>query len=334
MTELSRRDLMSDQTIRWCPGCGDYSILAQLQTAMSKIGLPKERYAVISGIGCSGRLPYYVDTYGFHTIHGRAPAVATGLKLANPELSVWIGTGDGDALSIGGNHFAHVLRRNVDLNIILFNNRIYGLTKGQYSPTSEVGKRTKSSPMGSLDQPLNPAAFALGSGATYVARSVDVMPKDLRQAMLDAHAHAGTSFLEVLQNCNIFNDGAFAAWTDRDKRTRRILSVVAGEPLVWGDDEARFGLVQRGFALKVVPLDEQTTEADCVVHDPTDEGLAWALATLDGGDAPLILGTLYQVERPTYESLVHDQIVQAQGGLEAADIHRLLQTSDSFTVRG
>ncbi len=334
MTKLTRRDFMSDQTIRWCPGCGDYSILAQLQTAMATIGLPKEQYAVISGIGCSGRLPYYIDAYGFHTIHGRAPAVATGLKLANPELSVWVGTGDGDALSIGGNHFAHALRRNIDLNIILFNNRIYGLTKGQYSPTSQIGARTKSSPMGSLDRPMNPAAFALGSGATFIARSVDVLPKDLRQVLVDAHHHKGAAFVEVLQNCNIFNDGAFAAWTDKDNRARRICYATAGEPLVWGDDDERYGLVQKGFSLQVTRLGDGVTEADCVVHDPTDEGLAWALAGLIGDDAPLVLGILYQVEAPIYDQQVHDQIVQAQGGLEAEDIHRLLQTSDSFTVRG
>jgi 2-oxoglutarate/2-oxoacid ferredoxin oxidoreductase subunit beta len=329
---LSRKDFMSDQTIRWCPGCGDYSILAQLQNALADLELPREQVAVISGIGCSSRLPYYMSTYGFHTIHGRAPAVATGLKITNPDLSVWVITGDGDGLSIGGNHLAHVLRRNVDLNLILFNNRIYGLTKGQYSPTSEVGKRTKSSPMGSLDNPIDPAAFALGSGATHVVRSVDVFPKHLRGVLADCHHHTGTSFLEVLQNCNIFNDGAFADVTARDARKERVLYLTHGEPLVWGEARRR-GLVRRGFGLAAVDLDDGVTEADCVVHDETDRQLAWALATLDVPEAPLILGSLYRVEADTYEHRVSDQLAQAQDTLGAGDIHRLLQSGESFVVR-
>jgi len=273
-----------------------------------------------------------MSTYGFHTIHGRAPAVATGLKLANPDLSVWVITGDGDALSIGGNHLAHVLRRNVDLNILLFNNRIYGLTKGQYSPTSEVGKRTKSSPMGVVDAPINPAAFALGSGAAYVARSVDVLPKHLRKALVDAHAHHGTSFLEILQNCNIFNDGAFAEHTDKAARPERILYLTAGEPLCWGA-ERRMGLVQQGMGLEIIQVNSPEDEAQCVRHDPQDRNLAWALANLEGDALPLILGVLYDGQRQPYEVGVRDQILDAQGGLQADDIHRLLQTPDAFTVR-
>ena len=334
MTGLTRRDFMSDQTIRWCPGCGDYSILAQLQTALADLGLAREKVAVVSGIGCSSRLPYYVASYGFHTIHGRAPAVATGLKLANPDLSVWVATGDGDGLSIGGNHLAHVLRRNVDLNILLFNNRIYGLTKGQYSPTSELGKRTKSSPVGVVDPPFSPAAFALGSGATYVARSVDVLPKHLRDALVAAHRHPGTSFLEILQNCNIFNDGAFDAWTGKERRDRHILYAEPGAPLAWGPDGERRGLIRDGFALRIVDLDDDHPESACVVHDPTDRGLAWALATLDGPDAPLVLGTLYAVEAPRYEDAVRDQIASAREKLGAGHIARLLRSSDSFKVRG
>jgi len=332
MSGLVRKDFMSDQAIRWCPGCGDYSILAQLQTAMATIGKPQHEHAVISGIGCSSRLPYYMATYGFHTIHGRAPAVATGLKLANPDLSVWVITGDGDALSIGGNHLAHVLRRNVDLNILLFNNRIYGLTKGQYSPTSELGKRTKSSPMGVVDAPMNPAAFALGSNASYVARSVDLLAKHLRKTLVDADGHAGTSFVEILQNCNIFNDKAFAAYTDKTARPERILYLEAGEPLMWGE-QTRHGLRQRGLGLEVFEIEGPEDEAACLRHDPTDRNLAWALATLDAPDAPLILGVLFAEERHTYEGDVQAQILDAQGGLEAADIHRLLQTPDSFKMR-
>lgn len=331
MTKLTRRDFMSDQTIRWCPGCGDYSILAQLQTALADVGRTPDDVAVISGIGCSSRLPYYMASYGFHTIHGRAPAFATGLKLAQPDVSVWVITGDGDGLSIGGNHLAHVLRRNVDVNLMLFNNRIYGLTKGQYSPTSELGKRTKSSPMGVLDNPMNPAAFALGSGATHVARSVDVQPKHLRQAMVESYEHKGTSFLEILQNCNIFNDGAFEEYTARDVRDDRILYIEAGQPMVWGKDLRR-GLIRQGFGLAVAVLGDDVTEADCVTHDPTDRSLAWALATLDAPDAPLILGTLYKVDAPTYGAGVRDQIERAQSKLGAGDIHRLLQSGESFRM--
>jgi 2-oxoglutarate/2-oxoacid ferredoxin oxidoreductase subunit beta len=332
MSALTRRDFMTAQTIRWCPGCGDYSILAQLQTALAEIGLPREQVAVVSGIGCSSRLPYYVETYGFHTIHGRAPAVATGLKLANPSLSVWVATGDGDGLSIGGNHLAHTLRRNVDLSILLFNNRIYGLTKGQYSPTSELGKRTKSSPAGVVDQPFNPAAFALGSGATHVARSADVLPKHLRDTLVGAHGHRGTSFVEILQNCNIFNDGAFDAWVGRERRADHILYAEPGAPLVWGETRRR-GLVREGFRLKMVDLDGATSEADCVTHDPTDPGLAWALATLVGPDTPLVLGTLYQVQAPTYETEVAGQIDRERQRLGPGDIGALLRASDSFKVR-
>lgn len=332
MSQLTRRDFMSDQTIRWCPGCGDYSILAQLQTAFAEIGLPREDYAVISGIGCSSRLPYYMETYGFHTIHGRAPAIATGLKLARPELSVWVVTGDGDGLSIGGNHLAHVLRRNLDLSILLFNNRIYGLTKGQFSPTSEIGKRTKSSPSGVVDPPLNPAAFALGSGATHVARSVDVIPKHLRQSLVEAHHHRGATFLEILQNCNIFNDGAFASFTDRAHRSDRILYLQAGAPLVWGESRQR-GLIQRGLGLEIVELGSDITPEHCLKHDPADRNLAWALATLDLPDTPLMLGTLYQAAAPTYERQALQQITDARATLGEGDIQRLLRASDSFKVR-
>ena len=251
--KTTRKDFVSDQDVRWCPGCGDYAILSAIQKTMPEVGVPREKMAFISGIGCSSRFPYYMDTYGFHTIHGRAPAFATGLKCTNPELSVWVVTGDGDGLSIGGNHLLHAIRRNVDLNILLFNNRIYGLTKGQYSPTSESGKRTKSSPMGSLEEPFNPLTLALGAGAAYVARSVDVFTKHLREQLTAADAHTGTSFLEIYQNCNIFNDGAFVGFTDRKVRDEKVLYLKAGEPLVWGK-EARKGLALDGLKLKVVDI--------------------------------------------------------------------------------
>ncbi|MFT7519321.1 MAG: 2-oxoglutarate ferredoxin oxidoreductase subunit beta, partial [Kiritimatiellia bacterium] len=325
-----RKDFMSDQHIRWCPGCGDYSILAQVQTAFTKLGIPKEQFAIISGIGCSSRFPYYMDTFGFHTIHGRAPAVASGLKLARPDLSVWVVTGDGDMLSIGGNHIAHLLRRNVDLNVLLFNNQIYGLTKGQFSPTSELGKKTKSSPMGSVDNPFTPAEFALGCGATMISRAIDTNTKHLRQSIIDAEKHTGTSFVEIRQNCNIFNDGSHSDWTAKDVRDDRVLYMEHGQPLVWGKEQRR-GLVQSGMNLKVVVLGDDVTEADCVVHDKTDKGLAWALARLQGFDAPLMLGTLYQVEQEAYGKRVHDQIAAAKK-LGAAEISSLLNTKDSWMM--
>jgi 2-oxoglutarate ferredoxin oxidoreductase subunit beta len=331
VTTLTRKDLMTDQTIRWCPGCGDYSILAQMQTALAGLGVPRENLAIISGIGCSSRLPYYMETYGFHTIHGRAPAIATGLKVARPELSVWVATGDGDGLSIGGNHLAHLFRRNVDLNVVLFNNQIYGLTKGQYSPTSREGQVTKSSPMGVVDRPFLPLAFALGAGATHVARSVDVFPKHLRDQIVGAHLHPGTSFLEVLQNCNIFNDGAFDPWTDKVAREERVLYAEPGKPLQWGKS-AVWGLVRRGLGVQAVQVTAEN-QADILVHDPTDPGLAWALATLDGPDAPLVVGTLYAVERPRYEDGVRSQLQKAQKGLDPANIEALLATPDAVVVR-
>ena len=328
----TKKEFMSDQLIRWCPGCGDYSILSQFQTVATQLGLPRHQIAVISGIGCSSRFPYYMGTYGFHTIHGRAPAFATGLKCTRPDLSVWMVTGDGDALSIGGNHIAHVLRRNVDINIMLFNNRIYGLTKGQYSPTSEVGKKTKSSPMGSLDRPFNPISFALGSGATCVMRSVDVFAKHLRQTLLDALGHTGTSFMEIYQNCNIFNDGAFAEFTDREHRDDRVIYVEAGKPLVWGKTE-RKGLRLNGLALEMVTLDDETTEADCLVHDPTSLMLAHMLAQLDPQKGePVPLGTIYQVERPTYDAAFNAQLGEAKLAKPDATLEDLIHAGDTWTV--
>ena len=330
--EYTKKDFMSDQIIRWCPGCGDYSILSQVQTVFSTLGIPREKFAVISGIGCSSRFPYYMSTYGFHTIHGRAPTFATGLKAARPDLSVWVITGDGDSLSIGGNHLAHVLRRNVDLNILLFNNRIYGLTKGQYSPTSEVGKRTKSSPMGSIDHPFNPVAFALGSGATCYIRSIDVFAPHLRASIEASHHHTGTSLLEIYQNCNIFNDGAFASFTDRAVRDDRILFLEDGQPLVWGKT-SRWGLQQDGFSLKMVELSDTVTEADCLTHDVTNLTLATLLAHLDPeAGYPVPVGTFYQVSRPTYDAQFTEQLEDATERLGAGDLQKLLYSGDSWRI--
>jgi len=331
MTELKKKDFMSDQMIRWCPGCGDYSILSQVQTVFAGLGIPKEKFAVISGIGCSSRFPYYMNTYGFHTIHGRAPAFATGLKLTNPELSVWLITGDGDSLSIGGNHLAHVLRRNVDMNILLFNNRIYGLTKGQYSPTSEVGKTTKSSPYGSLDHPFNPLAFALGCDATWVARSVDVFAKHQREMLQTANTHRGTSFLELYQNCNIFNDGAFASFTDRKVRDERVLYLENGEPLVWGKEQ-KFGLALNGFDLEIVSFEGDVPD-HILRHDTSNRTLATFLARMAPEDGfPVAVGVFYDHPRPTYDGAFQAQVDDARAKLGAGNLDTLLQAGDVWTV--
>jgi len=324
-----KKDFMADQLVRWCPGCGDYSILSQVQTVLSKLGRPKEEFVVISGIGCSSRFPYYMDTYGFHTLHGRAPAVASGLKVTRPELSVWMVTGDGDALSIGGNHIIHLLRRNIDLNVLLFNNRIYGLTKGQYSPTSEQGKVTKSSPMGSLEVPFNPLSLALGSGGSFIARGIDVFGKHLREMMMASDAHKGTSFLEIYQNCLIFNDHAFGSFTDREVRDEKILYLEEGQPLIWGK-EVRRGLVLDGLALKVV---EVTDEAQILVHDPRSKALAHLLVELDGtGETPVPVGIFYREDRSTYGELFQAQIAESRQTLGNGELADLIDSSDSWTV--
>jgi 2-oxoglutarate ferredoxin oxidoreductase subunit beta len=329
-----RKDFQTDQLVRWCPGCGDYSILAQVQTVFAALGLPREQFAVVAGIGCSSRFPYYMQTYGFHTIHGRAPAFASGLKCTRPELSVWLVTGDGDGLSIGGNHLIHLFRRNVDLQVMLFNNRIYGLTKGQYSPTSEVGKRTKSTPFGSLDTPFNPISLALGAGASFVARSVDRFPKHLQATLTTAHEHAGTSFTEIFQNCNIFNDGAFEQYTERGVRDERVLYLEPGEKMIWGSERRR-GLVLDGLALTIVDLPEGADDSHVLVHDPTNKVVAQMLAELDGHDEfPLPVGVMYRIERPTYDSAFRDQIAQATQKLGQGDLRDLLHAGDTWTVEG
>src|SRR4051812_20976240 len=316
--KLTKADFVSGQEVRWCPGCGDYSILNNIQKVMPELGVPREKIVFVSGIGCSSRFPYYMNTYGFHSIHGRAPAVATGIKSANPELSVWVITGDGDALSIGGNHFMHAIRRNLDLNYILFNNRIYGLTKGQYSPTSEFGKKTKSTPMGVIDYPLNPLSVAIASEATFVARSIDIDVKHLG-AMVEATArHKGISFLEVYQNCNIFNDGAFDSFADRSVRSDHVLYLEHGKPMIFGKERNK-GIRMSGAHPEVVTIGENgITENDLLVHDIylTDPSVAFMLARMEyreGSEFPQPVGIFRAVERATYEDLMSQQLEAAIG---------------------
>lgn len=328
----TKKDFMSDQTIRWCPGCGDYAILSQVQTVFAELGVRREDFAVVSGIGCSSRFPYYMNTFGFHTIHGRATAVATGLKLARPELSVWIATGDGDALSIGCSHTAHILRRNVDVNILLFNNRIYGLTKGQYSPTSEEGKRSSSTPMGSVDHPFEPCAFALGADATFVGRSADVFVKEQRELLRAAHAHKGASFLEIYQNCNIFNDGAFALVTEKKTRDDNVLFVEHGKPLIYGGAEKKGLRLNGRLELEALPLGDDFTAEQALVHDETNPILATLLARLRPPEFPVAMGVLYRVSRPSYETRVHAQLDAAKSKPNAGDLMKALMGNNTWVV--
>ncbi len=337
---LSRKDFQSDQDVRWCPGCGDYAILAAVQRLLPTLDVPKEDHVFISGIGCAGRFPYYMDTYGMHSIHGRAPAIATGLKASRPELHVWIVTGDGDALSIGGNHLIHLLRRNVDVQLLLFNNQIYGLTKGQYSPTSERGKITKSSPYGSLDAPFNPVALALGADASFVARAMDRDPKHLGRVLERAHDHAGAAFVEVYQNCNIFNDGAFFEFTQKESKPERALFLRHDRPMTYA--EGAKGLRLDGLKLQAVDLESgQWSKDDCLVHDETSLELAQLLGRLfwqqDPGSSPgqalpRPFGVLYREERPTYEELLHTQIEGTTARKGKGDLDALLHAGDTWTI--
>ncbi len=335
-TVLKKKDFQSDQEVRWCPGCGDYAILSALQTVMPELGIPKERLVVISGIGCSSRFPYYMNTFGFHTIHGRAPAIATGLKTSRPDLEVWVITGDGDALSIGGNHLIHALRRNVNLKILLFNNRIYGLTKGQYSPTSEVGKRTKSTPVGSIDTPFDPVSVALGAGASMVARSVDIFQKHLKETLRRVAEHSGSAFVEILQNCNIFNDGAFSYLTDKEQREAEGLYLEHGQPLVFGPEGARRGLRLDPTSLRLenVALGDGVEAEDCLVWDENrpDPALAFLLAQCRPPEYPTALGVLRRVERPTYDGAVVEQIAQQQERRGTGTLEELLYSGETWQV--
>ena len=329
----TRKDFTSDQAVRWCPGCGDYAILAQTQKVFPDLGRKKEDFVFISGIGCSSRFPYYMDTYGFHTIHGRAPAIASGVKISRPDLSVWVVTGDGDGLSIGGNHTIHMLRRNLDMNVMLFNNRIYGLTKGQYSPTSEVGKVTKSTPMGSLDIPFNPLSLALGAGSTFIARTIDKETKHLQEMITESYKHKGTSFMEIYQNCNIFNDGAFSSLTDRDTKADTVLWLEDGQPLVFGSEKSK-GIRLDGNKPVVVEIGDKWSTEDLLVHDKSDYVIASLLANMTYlPDFPDPVGIFYSIQSPTYEDTLSDQISDAIKHKPKASVQDILNSGDTWTVK-
>ena len=330
--KLTKKDFTSDQDVRWCPGCGDYVILATFQKVLPDLGIPKEDIVVVSGIGCSSRFPYYVDTYGFHSIHGRAPAVASGVKLSNPNLSVWVITGDGDAMSIGGNHFIHVLRRNIDMNILLFNNRIYGLTKGQYSPTSEVGKKTKSTPMGSLDYQLNPPALAFGSAGTFIARTIDKELKHMGSIIKEAETHRGTSFIEIYQNCNIFNDGAFTNLTDREVKSDNVIVLEENQPMVFGKESDK-GLILDGSKFKVVDLSKDFSESDLLIHNPKDRNLGLLISEMTyDEDLPVPIGVFYKEDKPTYDTMMKEQIDKAKS-VQKINLQSLIEGPNSWEVK-
>ena len=334
--KASRKDFVSDQDVRWCPGCGDYSILANVQRVMPDLGVPRENVVFVSGIGCSSRFPYYMNTYGFHTIHGRAPAFATGIKASRPELSVWIVTGDGDGLSIGGNHLLHAIRRNIDTQILLFNNQIYGLTKGQYSPTSKVGIKTKSTPQGSIDHPVDPIAFALGCGATFIARTIDVDAKHMQKILKRAHDHQGTAFIEILQNCPVFNDGIWHDLQDRKTRAQASLVLEHGEPLVFGVPGERKGIVFKDGIPSVIDLadDDDPIERGVVVHDerPDASSYAGVLATLQRPDFPLPVGVFRAVEESVYETELQHQVETATKERGTGDLKALLHSGDTWQI--
>lgn len=332
MLPLTREDFVSDQEVRWCPGCGDYAILASVQKILPELGIARENTVFISGIGCSSRFPYYLNTYGFHTIHGRAPTIATGLKIARPELSVWIVTGDGDGLSIGANHLMHIMRRNLDVTILLFNNQIYGLTKGQYSPTSEKGKKTKTSPQGTIDEPFNPVQLALAAGCSFVARAIDVDAQGLQWVLKEAAAHRGTSFVEIYQNCNVFNDGAFAHISDRGFRAERTLTLTPNEPLVFGAEKDK-GLTYDGSNFTVVDL-KTTDRSQLYVHKKdNDIAMAIKLNALAYPDFPVPMGIFRSVERPIYEQEIQAQINQARSEQKNTSLEQLLRQGKTWTVR-
>jgi 2-oxoglutarate/2-oxoacid ferredoxin oxidoreductase subunit beta len=330
MATLTAKDFKSDQMVRWCPGCGDFAILSAVQKVMPTVGVPKEKIVFVSGIGCSSRFPYYMNTYGFHSIHGRAPTVATGIKCSNPELQVWVVTGDGDGLSIGGNHLIHALRRNVDLKILLFNNRIYGLTKGQYSPTSEIGKKTKSSPYGTIDAPLNPISVALASEASFVARAVDTDLPFLGEVLTRAAKHKGSVFIEIFQNCIVFNDGAFEGVAAKDVRDEKMMKLVHGKPMIFGAKKDK-GVRLNGLEPEVVTFDPANPPKDLLVHDEKAKSatLANLLAHLE---LPVPQGVFRAVERPALHELMDAQVNEAKAA-KPADLQRLLTGPETWTVK-
>ena len=332
--QLTRDDFVTDQEPRWCPGCGDYSILAQTRKVLPEIGVPKENIVWVSGIGCSSRFPYYVDTYGIHGIHGRAAAIATGVKLSNPDLSVWVATGDGDALSIGGNHFIHLFRRNIDINMVLFNNQIYGLTKGQYSPTSEHGKITKSSPLGSIEHPFNPVSLAIASGATFIARTMDRDPHHLADMLKKASQHEGTSFIEVYQNCNIFNDGAFFHLTDKKVRNENVIYLEHDKPLIFGANKDK-GLAFNGKSFDVLNLANGDKESDVMIYDEFeyDSTIAFSLSKMTySPNKPTPVGAFRNVNVNLYEKQMMQQIDDHIASKGKGDLKTLLASGESWSV--
>ena len=330
---LKAADFASDQEVRWCPGCGDYSILAQMKKILPAMGVPPENTVFVSGIGCSSRFPYYMNTYGIHSIHGRAPAMATGLKTARPDLFVWVITGDGDALSIGGNHLMHAIRRNLDINIVLFNNQIYGLTKGQYSPTSPLGKVTKSTPMGAVDNPLHPLSIAIGCEGTFIARAIDIRIKHLGMVLSRAAEHKGTAFVEVYQNCNVFNDGAFQYATDRDTKADTVLELEHGKPLIFGKNRDK-GIRLNGMEPEVVELGKGISEDDLLFHDEkaTEPSLAYLLSRMRQPEFPEPIGVFRAVDHPRYEEQVNQQIVDAKAQNGEGDLDALFRTGNTWKV--
>ena len=330
--DLSRKDFITPNDVRWCPGCGDYAILNSLQRTFPELGVPRENFVIISGIGCSSRFPYYMSTYGFHTIHGRAPTVATGVKVANPELSVWIVTGDGDGLSIGGNHMLHLLRRNVNVTVLLFNNRIYGLTKGQYSPTSPVGTKTKTTPTGSIDHPLHPLLFALGAEATFIARTVDNNPKHMVETFKAAHAHQGVSFVEIFQNCVIFNDTTWDPVYSKENRDNQMLILEAGKPLLFGKNKDK-GIRLNGLVPEIVSA-ASAAPGDILVHHPEQSSPLYSqlLATMGLPDFPTPMGVIRQIQRPTYDALIHNQVEDAKAKRGSGTWQELLHGDSTWTV--
>ena len=330
---LTAKDFASEEEIRWCPRCGDYSILAQMKKVLPNLGIPREKFVFVSGIGCSSRFPYYMNTYGFHSIHGRAPAVATGIKVTRPDLNVWVITGDGDALSIGGNHLLHVIRRNLDVKIILFNNQIYGLTKGQYSPTSLVGQRTKSSPFGAVDNPVLPLCYALGCEATFVARSVDVDVQHLSSTLDRAAKHKGTAFVEVYQDCNVFNSDAFKYAQDREQRLDNVIYLEHGKPLLFGKDKKK-GIRLHNMRPEIVELGKGISEDDLLFHDEKadDPAHAFLLARLKHPEFPEPVGVFRQVSRPTYDEALNRQVDETVTKFGEGDLDKLYNSGDTWTV--
>jgi 2-oxoglutarate ferredoxin oxidoreductase subunit beta len=331
----TKKDFQTDQEVRWCPGCGDYAILNAVQSVFPELGIPREQFVVVSGIGCSSRFPYYMNTYGFHSIHGRAPAVATGIKIARPDLEVWVATGDGDSLAIGGNHTIHMLRRNVGIKVLMFNNRIYGLTKGQYSPTSEIGKKTKSTPFGTADRPFDPLALAIGAGATFVARSVDVFQNHLKETLRKTAAHRGAAYVEILQNCNIFNDGAWNEVTEKEARSEHVVELEQGKPLIFGRNRDK-GIRLNGLEPEVVKLGEGISEKDLMVHDEhnPNPNYAFVLAMMDTMPGfPTPLGIFRSWDLPRYEDVMAAQVRDITAKRGPGDIDKLLRSGDIWEVR-